>query len=53
MASSRCAVDRAMPSSAASSDTRTRPESRSACKIRSALSTDSMAYGGLFFTPES
>src|ERR1700722_11571180 len=53
MASSRCAVERAMPSSAATAETRTWPESRSACRMRSALSTDSIAYGGLFFTAES
>ena len=43
VASSRCAVERAMPSSPATSQTRAWPESRSSCSMRNALSTDSIA----------
>lgn len=53
IASRRWAVERPMCSSAAMSLTRSLPWSRKACSRRSALSTDSSGYGGLFFTAES
>src|SRR5580658_8260924 len=53
MASRRWAVDGETARCRAASVTDSVPSSSSSWASRSALSTDSIAYGGLFFTPEN
>src|ERR1700722_15691194 len=53
MASRRCAVDGETARCRAASVTESVPSSNSNWASRSALSTDSIAYGGLFFTAEN